>query len=344
MSVEFENAWYDLNLRLRELESSAGLAAALHELETHHLNSGFIANSLHEIERRTFYHPHNSERYFRVQYNPRRALRFAGSDRNGTQMPVGEKGCFLCRDNIEWQQQGAQLGYRVETGERSYYALTNPFPILPSHIVIASTEHHTQDWRFRDENGLDIADLIDDLVRLADRMPGHLGFYNGVDGGASIPTHLHLQFVQRPDNATRFPLEVAARAVGGSAGTDGPSFVEHYPLDVAVWVGAPDDVVARASRWLTHWSDRNRVRLDKLSANIIASRDIGAEELALYFVARDRAKPRAEGFSGLAGGLEVLGELVMSSADEKDRLDDGSIGYFDIEAALASLRVSLDEG
>ncbi len=340
MSVEFENAWYDLNLRLRDLEMHAGLAAALRALESHHLNSGFIEDTLHQIERHTYHHPDDPARYFRVQYNPKRALRFAGNGRNGATFPPRDNGCFLCRDNIEWQQQGAQLGYRVETGGRYFFALTNPFPILPGHVVIASTEHRTQEWRFHDADGLDVADLIDDLVRLADRMPGHLGFYNGVDAGSSIPRHLHYQFVMRPDDESAFPLEVAAQR--GGNGSDGTGFAERYPLDAAVWKGSVADVVARASDWMVRWGERNRARFDVLTANFIASRDDDADQLALYFVPRDRAKPRVDVFSSVAGGLEALGEIVLSSPEEKALLNNGSIDYSTLEAALATLRTPLE--
>ncbi len=340
MSVEFENAWYDLNLRLRDLEVDAGLAAALRELETHHLNSGFIEDTLNQIERHTYHHPDDPARYFHVQYNPRRALRFAGAGRNGASSLQRHSGCFLCRDNIEWQQQGAQLGYRVETGGRAYFALTNPFPILPGHIVIASTEHRTQEWRLHDDAGIGVGDLIDDLVHLADRMPGHLGFYNGVDAGSSIPGHLHYQFVMRPDEESAFPLEEAVQPAGNGSGATG--FAENYPLDAVVWKGGVADVVARAADWMARWAERNRPRLDQLTANFIAARDSGDDELALYFVPRDRAKQRADRFSSIAGGLEVLGEIVLSSPEEKALLDNRSIDYAALEAALATLRTPLE--
>lgn len=340
MSVEFENAWYALNVRLHDLEINAGLAAALRELETHHLNSGFIADPGHSVERHTFYHPDDPTRFFRAQFNPRRALRFAGSSRLNGQSPGRDKGCFLCRDNIEWQQQGTQLGYRVETGGRAYFALTNPYPILPGHIVIAATEHLTQEWRFRDAAGIDVADLVDDLVRLADRMPGYLGFYNGVDAGSSIPSHLHYQFVMRPDADGAFPLEAAVQPSGNGSGASG--FAASYPLEVVAWKGGVDDVVARATDWLTRWGERNRARLDTLSANIMATRDSASDQLALYFVPRDRAKTRADGFSSLAGGLEALGEIVLSSPEELTLLHSGALDYATLEAALATLHTPLE--
>ncbi len=136
---------------------------------------------------------------------------------------------------------------------------------------------------------------------------------------------------------------MAAQDAGKGNGSDEPGLVTDYPLEVAVWRGGPDNVVARAAGWATRWAERNRARLDGLSANIIAAREPDADEVVLYFVPRDRARPKAEGFASLAGGLEVLGELVMTSAEAKARLDEGSIDYFDLEAALASLRTPLDE-
>ena len=51
-----------------------------------------------------------------------------------------------------------------------------------------------------------------------------------------------------------------------------------------------------------------------------------------------RTRPRAKGLSGLIGGLEVLGEIVLSCPEEKGRLDAGLIDYFALEDALASVR------
>ena len=54
MRLDFETAWSELNLRLRELELDAGLTAALLALESHQRASGFIEDSLEEVERYTF--------------------------------------------------------------------------------------------------------------------------------------------------------------------------------------------------------------------------------------------------------------------------------------------------
>ncbi len=340
MTPEYQKAWSDLNVHLRAVEQGAGLVSAMQELETYHVRSGFIRDDLRDVERRTFYDPDDETRFFRVQYNPRRAQRFAGSGRSRERRVSSNGGCFLCRENIEVQQKGNQLGYQIESGDRSYIALTNPFPLLPVHIVIASREHVPQEWGFRDPARLGADVLMADAVAFADRMPGHVVFYNGVDAGASIPQHLHFQCVARPSDEDPFPLEIAAEDVGGEV--DGPAVVADYPLDVAVWRGTAADVTARASDWITHWGARNRARLDDLSANIIASRAQEGDGIVLYFVPRSRTKQKPQGFSGLIGGLEVLGEIVLSSPDDKAQLDAGEIDYFGLEAILASVRTPIE--
>ena len=64
--------------------------------------------------------------------------------------------------------------------------------------------------------------------------------------------------------------------------------------------------------------------------------------MTLYFVPRDRTKPRAARFSNLIGGIEVLGEFVLSRPEDKARLSDGQIDYFTLEAALASVRAPIE--
>lgn len=340
MSLEFEKAWSDLNDRLREVEQGAGLPAALQVLESHQRETGFIEHTIEHLERYTLYHPQDPSRFFRAQYNPKRALRHAGAGTRNVPVPEHEGGCFLCRENIKWQQRGAQLGYGIETGERAYIALMNPFPLLPAHVVMAAAAHCPQDWRFRDPRGLDVVELLGDLVQLGDRLPGHVGFYNGVNAGATIPAHLHYQFFKRPDDHSLFPLEVAVGTGGGRKAE--PAFAEHYPLDAAVWRGEAEDVVARASDWIGLWAERNGNRLDGLAANFIASRNDEDDGVTLYFVPRDRTRSRAKGFGNLVGGIEVLGEFVLSNPDDKSRIDDGRINYFTLLAALASVRAPIE--
>ena len=338
MQGNYEITWSELNSRLREIEiGGGGLDAALSELETHQKESGFIKANLAAVERFSFRHPENSSRFFRIQYNPLRALRF--NEFGASSLPPGtsvrNEGCFLCRDNIRWQQQGTEMGYEIHMGETSYYAWMNPFPLLPSHVVIATREHTSQEWPVCEKGNLDISDLLNDLVELAVRMPSYVGFYNGVNAGASIPSHLHFQFFKRPENEPEFPLERAARRHLENA--EQGIFLKHYPLAVAMWTGEPRTVLGQASEWIAGWAGRNRHRIHGLTANFIVLSNNPSSGITLYFVPRDRAKCHGDGISGLIGGLDVLGELVFSSKEDKELLDSGKINYFSLEKTLASV-------
>jgi len=137
-----------------------------------------------------------------------------------------------------------------------------------------------------------------------------------------------------------FPLEVAAGSSGTGNGDAG--LVQGYPVQAVVWRGQVDDVVAGATDWTRRWIERNRGRLVQLTANFMATRASESGEMALYFVPRDRAKQRMSGFTGLAGGIEVLGEIVLLSSEEKALLDQGSVDYAILEAALATLSTPLE--
>lgn len=342
MLSEYDTAWCELNARLREIEDGGGgLAGALAELKLHQQRTGFIKDRLEAVDRRTFYHPHNSSRFFRIQYNPKRALRFIGT--GITVPPPGivarNEGCFLCRDNIQWQQNGSQLGYEIHVGETAYYAWMNPFPLLPTHIVVATEAHRSQDWGFKYDEHHGKSMLLSDLVALAARMPGYVGFYNGVDAGASIPGHMHLQFCQRPKDDPEFPLERAARVF--EQPDQGVGLLTKYPVAVAIWRGTAAEVVEAASNWLLQWTHRNRDRLDSLTGNFIASKDQTDDRLSLYFIPRARSKTRVNGVRGLIGGLEILGEVVFSKPEEKQLLDYGAIDYYALASYLARVRTPM---
>lgn len=339
MTLEFEKAWSDLNHRLQELEQDGGLITALAALEDHHQESGFIRNTVHDLERYVVPSPDDPARFFRIQYNPRRAQRFAGSGKKPNGSALLNNGCFLCRDNIRVQQQGIQLGYQIDCDGRGYMALTNPFPLLPEHIVIAANSHRTQEWALHGEDGVPIGELVGDIVQLAARLPGHVGFYNGVGAGASIPGHLHFQFFKRPRGEQGFPLEMAGHGFDGETGE--PGLIPDYPLNAAKWTGTADDVIARVSGWITAWGGRNAARIRTLTANIIATR-LHDGRICLYFVPRDRERARPEAVSGLVGGLEVLGEIVLSSEEDWGRYKSGEISYEVLEGVLKGARTELE--
>ena len=110
--MDYETEWANLNDKLREIERSHGsLSAALSELETHQRESGFIKDDLRGIERVVFSHPERKNHTLRAQINPRRAKRHDGS--GSPILPNHHEfrndGCFLCAENIKWQQKQRQM-------------------------------------------------------------------------------------------------------------------------------------------------------------------------------------------------------------------------------------------
>jgi len=334
----YDDCWNDLNARLKVIEAEAGLAGVFAALETDQRAGGFILQNLDDVERLTFFDNGEDSDFFRIQFNPQRAQRFKGA---GLSVPPdGEEeingGCFLCRENIRWQQQGREIGYEIPIDDRIYYALANPFPLLPNHMTVASREHRPQDWQFAEPLGTEVDLIVRDLLAIASRAVGFVGFYNGANAGASNPDHFHFQFCSRPPEAPEFPLEkmVGRKCNGG----DEEIMTEHYPLPVAVWKGTAEAVETRAAKWIRNWANRNGPRLQTLTGNFVVSNDGGPDRLTLYFVPRDRTKVHVNGFSGLIGSLEILGELVLSTEKDKRYLDNDRIDFGSIERSLARVQ------
>lgn len=327
LAEEYRDAWAGLNTQLKQYEQADGLLNdALIELEMHQMRSGFIKDDLHEISRYNYVHPVHPFCYLRVQFNPRRALRFSGSGINLP--PEGlesvNNGCFLCRDNIQWQQQGKEIGYEIELAHQSYHAWMNPFPLLPCHVVVSTRDHVSQEWELHPLGTLSLDRLVGNLVELAERLPGFIGFYNGIGAGASIPGHMHYQFCLRPEEYMHFPLEQAERDF---TEFDETGIVRNYPLAVAVWQGSATRIVQEAVDWVRYWANHNRDHLEHLTANFIASTEPATGEVSLFFAPRDRRRSKSVHMSGLVGGLEVMGELVFSSEEERRAIEQGTLSY-----------------
>ena len=340
--IQYRRSWQVLNRNLQRIEiEHGGLGRALDALYQHQLATGFVRDDLSKIERYSIAHPDDSSNVLLVQFNPSRAQRFGGRGRKLP--PPGQAaehdGCFLCPSNVLWQQDGSELGYDIELNARNYIAWMNPYPLARAHAIIASPIHRPQAWASNGDSAgrLPLGDLIADLVALVCRSPGYVGFYNGVGAGASIPGHLHYHAFRRPLEHAQFPIErvTAARADPSAV------FTEGYPVNFMYWHGAQAAVLSRASTWVDAWSEQNEAHAPDLTANIIAVTEEGSKEVGLYFVPRSRVATAGARAMPLVGGLEMLGELVFCSADEKRRIDAGEIDYFTLERILANVRMPL---
>jgi len=341
---EYEKQWQELNAELREIESRSGdLRAVFTALHSHQLGTGFIQDKMDRVERFSFCHPEAGSRCLRIQYNPVRATRTGGAGKNFP--PPGKSshfdGCFLCPANIEWQHEGRQLGYELNINQNPFIAWMNPFPLLPGHVILASSEHLSQEWSLHPSGDIKPERIVADLVDLVARSPGYAGFYNGIDAGASMPGHLHYQLIKPPETHRRFPLEIEAQTARKAQPGQSGWYLGGYPVECMHWYGEPDDILDKSTQWITRWAAQQQ-HLPKLTANILATSEEQGGGVALFFVPRDRQKNQAFGLSGKVGGLEVLGELVFSTSEEKALLESGQLDYFKLEQALAEVRTPMN--
>jgi len=336
---KYSEIWTDLNRRLKHIErTDGGLAAALEALSDQQRDQGFIQDNVHLVRRYHFDHPEDPTRSLVAQYNPVRALRFEGAGNSTPPAGTGVKhdGCFLCRDNIQWQHGGAEMGYEIDVDSTRYIAWMNPYPLMPVHCVIASNDHIPQAWCTNGAAGscLSVEKILEDLITLSQRLPRYVGFYNGTGAGASIPGHFHFQFFKRPASDASFPLEVAARKSRiTSHGTN-----DYYPIAVVYWRGDPQEVVESASGWIRDWLVRNGHQVSSISANILSTFDDAQKKVELFFVPRHHLRSQSPELSGMIGGIEVLGEVIFSSDEEGQRLEVGKIDYHTLERILEAVR------
>lgn len=118
---------------------------------------------------------------FIIQYNPGR-IKSTGVDLKKI-IKQQSSDCFLCKANRPGEQKGIFLGNDLEL-------LVNPYPIFNPHYTIASTIHIPQ------------SKINQDIISVAERLPGMAVFFNGAKAGASMPGHFHYQAVA----ADRLPL------------------------------------------------------------------------------------------------------------------------------------------
>lgn len=317
-------------------ESGKNLADKLILLYEQQRSSGFVQDDLSEVKRCWVVNPQDHEKCFLIQYNPRRSERKKGS---GVICPPGIKpinnGCFLCAENIFWQQRGLELGYKIEVNEKnSYWCWCNPYPLMPVHMTIASSSHETQKWI---DNNIEQGDqsrvrrIINDLLKIVSQTPGFIAFYNGLGAGATIPTHLHFQFFKRPTGQVIYPLEKTVKQQV-MHGHKVPFRVEDYPITCIYFRGSCDKICDDVVKCISAWTKACNYS-DNLSANIIATLDHLAIDnndknlYSVYIIPRNTLFSVSPGRKGVVGGLEVLGEIVFTDPKEFERLEAGLINY-----------------
>ncbi len=299
------------------------------------MHIGFVRDDLSGVQRSWAINPEDTGNSFLIQYNPKRSKRGKGAGR--ATVPEGvlpiNNGCFLCKENIAWQQMGLEMGYSFKINDNTYLAWCNPFPLMPNHVTIASEIHEPQGWILgeKKKNFAKIRRIVNDLLKIISQTPDFVAFYNGLKAGATIPSHLHYQFFKRQAGHAPFPLEKAAFRLS-SAGHKIPFIVHNYPITCAYFNGCRENILDQIVNCMCDWTEACG-HAPTLSANIIATLDKpanGDEEkntYNLYFIPRDTYFSISPGRKGVVGGLEVFGEIAFSDSGEFERLQEGLITY-----------------
>lgn len=315
------------------------LSDALRMLYEQQLDAGFIQDDLKQVKYFQCYEEQHRGPFFIGQYNPRRKDRSDGAGRKFP--PPGSKtenapnsSCFLCTDNVRWQQKGVQKYYRFPVSEAlNYNALCNPFPFGPVHMTISADIHEPQSWReFRSlDKSSKINLIVSDLYKISKQLPSFVGFYNGVGAGATIEEHLHYHFFEIPTGQKAFPIQQAAAmttaGIRQAANHAKPLLRlrvadKHYPLSSFRLYGQDEKVIHNVVELSQQWDE---ISGDYASANIIAIWEEGA--VAMYFIPRNRFYSRSPGMSGIVGGLEALGEFIFCTESENQAINEQRVDY-----------------
>lgn len=336
-----------LQSELDALAAERGLAAALRTLYEQQVDIGFIQDDLSQVSYFRYRASGNGEdRFFIVQFNPRRAERFKGAGRKtppagASVAGIADTSCFLCTANIRWQHRGIQLCYHFEVNRRTYNALCNPFPFMKAHITMAASEHVSQSFHIdgnQPATQAKICRVVEDLYGIAEQLPTFVGFYNGVGAGASIEKHLHYHFFEIPDGHGGFPIQRAARLTEANTSLDGgePASVlkiEGYPLTAYRVRGTKSAVIDATVGLMLDWDRRAG---DATSANISALWEDGA--VSMYFVPRNKFYTRSPGLAGMVAGLETLGEFIFCTEEEQRAINEQRVNYEYLWRILEAVR------
>lgn len=333
----------ELQLTLEALSGS--LLSKIETLHKQQSSLGFIRDALDQVTRtRLVRDPFNrNSESFLVQYNPVRELRRQGAGRKSP--PEGYKsvngGCFLCTQNIEWQQYGLEMSYEFPVNEGQYAVLCNPFPFMPMHVTIASKLHEPQTWLEGDssqDSSQRLGRIIRDLLTIVGQTPKCIGLYNGVNAGASIPQHRHYHLFSRIQGSEPFAIEKLAQSKLDRR-TNPPFCLDEYPIISVFFHGDIDVIVKQAVEFYEAWEESCGSSLN-ISANIIATislRPQAESKFDVYFIPRNQQFSISLGRSEVVGGLEVMGEIALSKSEEYKRIKEGTLSYIDVVTMLKSV-------
>jgi hypothetical protein len=313
-NLEPEVSQEQVQKELDKVYKKAGLGLTLETLFEQQVQSQFVADRLEKVE---FHDIYDSEYNitFRAMFNPKREERHKGF---GEKAPPEDSGiisvnnsCFLCYDNIKWQQRNRQKAFywKPRHSVNEYIFLTNPFPIFTHHFTVASQSHIVQ----RINN-----DHVRDMLQFVDGSPGFTIFFNGQDAGASIPWHLHMQACKQ-----RFPIEDANQR---EILVSGDVIISHlrYPVPALKIVGKnvhiTDLVVSMIVRRWLEFDPNNHHTL-----NFICTKHEG--KYIFYLILRDILKMKTIWMAGLPASVEMGGIVIWSHPVDRAKFDNFKKGF-----------------
>jgi ATP adenylyltransferase len=131
-------------------------------------------------------------------------MEYIGSAREGK-----DEGCLFCEKPKEGDDQKALIVARTELS----FAVLNRYPYNSGHLMVAPFRHVGELEEVKDDESLDMQQLLQRCIRaLKESMQPegfNIGMNLGVVAGAGIPDHLHWHVVPRWTGDTNFMPVVA---------------------------------------------------------------------------------------------------------------------------------------
>jgi ATP adenylyltransferase len=136
-------------------------------------------------------------------------MEYIGSAREGKDV-----GCLFCEKPKEGDDEKALIVVRTELS----FAMLNRYPYNSGHLMVAAFRHVGELEEVKDDESLDMQQLLQRCIRaLKEAMQPegfHIGMNLGVVAGAGIPDHLHWHVVPRWTGDTNFmPLIVDSKVL-----------------------------------------------------------------------------------------------------------------------------------
>jgi ATP adenylyltransferase len=135
-------------------------------------------------------------------------MEYIGSAREGK-----DEGCLFCEKPKEGDDEEALILARTELS----FAMLNRFPYNSGHLMIAPFRHVGEVEEIKDDESLDMQQLLQRCIgALKEAMQPdgfNIGMNIGVVAGAGIPDHLHWHVVPRWTGDTNFMPVVGATKI-----------------------------------------------------------------------------------------------------------------------------------